>query len=258
MFGIIMAVISTAHALFDGCKKGCEHVSAMQRGYQRQLDGTDNTYTYFDLNGNRRDLKTREIRTLDLKVVEADGQDRCLRDLSGNVIRNFTEEERNVRKYKAIDNKRTVYLYRELGNGIYNGSVHREFGGDGYCEGSQFKDLKTGEIYVGRMFCIADEKELGEKAPLFSGVVTFYMNLQGYLVRESDSQIAKRKRGEIVPSEEMVSSFINKFNNKQKENGWNNCKDKIFHIDSFGNKGQRNEYMTKQFYCNNNSVNEDI
>lgn len=241
MFGIIMAIVSTGTALIDGIRRGHENVQAIKRGYQRQLDGTDDTNTYFDIHGNRRDLKTHQIRKVDFAIVESHGQDRCIRDQYGNIVRNYTEEKREARRKEALANNRTVYLYRELANGIYSGEEHREFGGDGYCEGQQYKDLSNGHIYVGRSIMIKGTQ---------IEHVDFYMDLNGYLVREADSWRLKRKRNETLLSKDEVNRFIIEFNNNQRNN-----KPKP-HLDNFGKPIKNNgEYIYDlgQYYHNKNN-----
>lgn len=212
MFGIIMAVMSTGRALVGGIQHGVEEAWAIDRAKQRN----DGTNTYFDWRGQRRDLTTHEVRSVDFAAVEADGQDRCIRDVHGNVVRNFTEEEAEERRKEALRMGRTVYLYRKHGNGIYNGSEHRDKGGDGWCEGTQFKDMMTGEIYVARIHCVCGIKELGKDAKWDDNMVTFYMSLDGRLIRETDSVMFKRRRGEVVPSKEIVEEYIKTYNQRKK------------------------------------------
>ena len=255
MFGIVMAILSLGHATIDGIKKVREDSYAIKRAQERKANGKDYTNTYFDWKGTRRDLDTHQYRRVDFEVVENYGQDQCIYDIHGNVVRNLTAERRNKKYLDAKDSAlvtgRTVVLYRD-GNGVYGGKSHRDLGGDGYCEGSQFKDLKTGQIYVARRFVLKDkDKTCGD-------VIYYYMTLDGMLVREADSIIKKRKNNEVKVSKETSLKFINQFNSKQRQNGWYDTKDKMFFRDAFGNKAGRNTAATDKFYCNDAKIRYDI
>lgn len=255
MFGIIMAVVSLGHATIDGIKKVREDSYAIKRAQERKANGADYTNTYFDWRGVRKDLDTHQYREVDPELVEHYGKDQCMYDINGNVVRNFSEERR-AKKYKDAQNMalatgRTVVLYRD-GNGVYNGKTHREFGGDGYCEGPQFKDLKTGEMYVARRLFVKGK----DKTDM--GCIYYYMTLDGLLVREADSIIKKRKQNEIKVSKETSLDFIKQFNEKQRQNGWYDTKDKMFFKDAFGNKASRNYAATDKYYCNNEKIRSDV
>lgn len=254
MFGIIMGLISTGCAMIDGIKRGYESAQGYNRGLQRKANGSDNTNTYFDWRGACRDLDTGELRFVDPILNESYGQDQCIRDVRGNVVRNLSEERRQA-KFDEAKKKgdRTVVLYDK--NGIVIRAAKSQNIKD-YCEGPQFKDLANGSMYVARRFKLKDLKKGDE---IDAGYVTFYMNFDGLLVREADSVTKKREQGVNVPSVEEVTAFINKFNTKQGcENGWYNCKDKIYHRDSFGNLDYINFYNASQFYCSENIVFNDV
>ena len=177
MIGIIFALITFGERVVDSAHKAVQNSRGYKRGLERRSNKTDNTNTYFDWRGTRRDLDTNEYRSVDFAVCEQYGEDQCIRDIKGNVVRNLSEEKRNLEFEKAkLNPNNTVALYRKNGNGIYAGREHREFGGDGYCEGTQYKDLKTGELYVERYF---------------KGVIV-YMDLYGRIVRESDKTKIER------------------------------------------------------------------
>lgn len=258
MFGIIYALICTGAALVNAANNGISNAQGKQWAREQEAAGREMYGTYFDYRGVRRDIKTNEYRNVDFAIVENDGKDRCVRGLHGEVIRNLTEEEANRRKQVAIAEGRTAYLYRKYGNGIYNGSYHRDHGGDGFCEGTQFKDLKTGQIYVGRRFFVNDPAL--KRDGLFGGnTMCFYMNLDGLLVREADCEMFKRRRGELVPSRKNVANFIEEFNEKQLHgNGYKGWKDKMYHKDAFGKVSGKNQYAFKQYYCNDCQVSQDI
>ena len=255
MFGIVMAIMSLGHATIDGIKKVREDSFAIKRAQERKANGTDYTNTYFDWQGTRKDLDTHQYRRVDFEAVEHYGKDQCIYDINGNVVRNLSNERRE-KKYNDAQNislatGRTVVLYRD-GNGVYNGKTHREFGGDGYCEGPQFKDLKTGEMYVARWFIVKGKDKTDTDA------INYYMTLDGLLVREADSTIKKRKQNEVKVSKETSLDFMKQFNEQQKQNGWYNTKDKMFFKDAFGNKTSRNFAATDKYYCNNVAIRTDV
>ncbi len=258
MIGILFTLFNIGVAAADGISKAVQTNDGIKRAYERKANGIEDYNTYFDYRGVRRDLNTHEIRNVDFAIVESDGKDRCVRDVHGNVVRNLTEEEADKRKQKAIAMGRTTYLYRKYGNGIYNGSYHRDHGGDGFCDGAQFKDLKTGQIYVGRMFYVRDPALKGDG--YYGGnTMYFYMDLKGLLVREADCEMLKRKRGERVPSEENVMKFIAEFNDKQLYgNGYNGWKDRMYRKDAFGNISGKDEYAFNKYYCNDSQARQDV
>lgn len=198
MIGIIFGLLNFGGRVVDSAHKAVQNHDGYMRALKRKRDGTDNTNTYFDWQGTRRDLKTHEFRSVDLAVVESYGEDRCIRDIYGNVIKNLSEEDRQQRLAQAkVDPLKTVALHRAIGNGTSTGQVIRKYGGDGYCEGPQYKDLETGEIYVARCF---------------EGVVV-YMDLTGRLIRESDRTKRDRRSGKHLPyTESEINKFIEEYN----------------------------------------------
>lgn len=250
MFGIIMGLFATGRAMIDGAKRISEGVQGYNRGLLRKENGSDNTNTYFDWRGIRRDLDTHEIRFVDPKLNESYGQDQCIRDVYGNVVRNLSEERRQEQFNEAKrKGDRTVVLYDNTGIVIKTSKSQNI---KDYCEGPQFKDLENGSMYVARCFKLKNLKR-GDSEDV--GYVKFYMNFDGLLVREADSVAHKRKQGVNVPSPEEVNVFIRNFNEKQiSGNGWNNCKDKMYHKDSFGNLDHLDSYEVGQYFCNRDKV----
>ena len=250
MIGILYVLLQTGAAVASGVSDVIRNETSKTIAKELQKEGKNPYGTYYDCRGRERLLENGTICSVDVAVVEDDGQDRCVRNVHGEVIRNLSEEESNERKENAIKDGRTTYLYRKNGNGIYNGKYHLDRGGDGYCWGTQLKDLTTGDIYVARRFLVTEGKK--------KQYTNFYMDLNGLLVREADSDIYKRKIGENVLSEEAVKEFIKKFNNKQNGNGWYDCKDKIVLKDNFGKAKGFNQIYLRKYYCNENDVSQDV
>lgn len=253
MFGILYTLAKTGAALVDGAMGVVENKQLKKHAKDLQKEGKNPAGYYLDRYGKQRLIDSDKQVTVDFAINESYGKDVCVRDVHGNVIRNLTDEKREARKEEARDNKRTVYLYNEHGNGVYMGATHRDKGGDGFCEGAQFKDIETGEIYVARRHYICSDKELGPNAPMFSGKVIMYMTLDGKLVRESDSDALKRRRGEIKPSKEMIDAYIEKYNRRPRPHR---------NVDAFGkiNYGRdiRYERELSEYYDNKFSVNSDV
>jgi hypothetical protein len=198
LIGILLGLITFGERVVDSAHKAVQSSQGYKRGLERRANGIDNTNTYFDWRGMRKDLDTHEYRSVDLKICERNGEDQCIRDIRGNVVRNLSEERRNLAFERAkLNSNNTVSLYRKYGNGAYGSGEHRNLGGDGYCEGTQYKDLKTGEIYVARYF---------------KGVIV-YMDFNGRLIRESDETKKARTEGEeFTHSASEIQKYINEYN----------------------------------------------
>lgn len=244
MIGIVFSLIHLGEQLVDNVHKIIQTEQGIRRAEERKANGTDNTNTYFDWRGARRDLNTNELRHVDFAIAENDGQDQCIRDMYGNVVRNLTQEKRDGREEASIRSGRTVYLYREYANGIYNGAEHRDFGGDGLCEGSQYKDLRTGAVYVARRVPM---KGVGTPS------VPCYMDLSGRFIREADSVELNRKNGTITSSKEEVIEAMAELNKGRIR--------PTPMLDAFGkpryNDGLYKSQMGK-YYLNKNAVKGDV
>ena len=237
MFGIIYAITCTGVAIIDGIRGRIEDYQLRENAKHHHNNRTSNIY--LDRYGTPRDIISKEYRNIDFAIVEAKGKDQCIKDVHGNVVRNLTEEKRQERKRQAISNSRTVYLFNKYGNSRSN----RRMGGDGYCEGTQFKDIQTGEIYVARQLIVNHTS------------MYFYMNMDGLLVRESDSCVTKRNKGEFLYDDKMIQNFIKEFNRNQYTN-----KPKV-PTDSFGNPNPNDAlYFCElgEYYRNKDKVLVDI
>ena len=200
MIGIILSIVSWGYAAADGIKRAIYTNDGYKRGLQRREEGTDDTNSYFDWQGNRRDLDTGHPISVDFKVVESNGRDRLIKDLkTGKVIRNLTEEKRQEKYHK-----RGKYHLHEA---------------------------------------------------------TFYMDMNGYLIRESDTDKMKRKNGDPhVISEKEAKDFIELFNSKQATCGWNETKHPS--KDYFGNPVMETKFQKaerkQEYYCNRNAIYSDV
>lgn len=244
MIGIFFSLLSLGNALVDGTKKSLYNIEAMKRAEERKTNGTDRTNTYFDWRGVRRDMATNQPVRVDFEIVENHGEDQCIRDIHGNVLRNLSQEKRDAAEAEArAKGNRTVVFYKQYGNS----EGHRDRGGDGYCEGPQFKDLNTGELYVARELEVRDENN-----NLY--FMKFYMDFDGNLVREADCEKHKRYRLEKLPDEKIVEEFIKAFNGNQRRERYS---DKMYFKDNFGNRKIDGFMLGKYFYHNDKIVSLD-
>lgn len=200
MFGLIYLATSTVASIVSGVKGAHENSECIKRGKERKRKGQNIANIYYDRLGTTRDLDTHDIVSVDHIYCESRGEDACVRDLYGNVLRNLSEEKRTER-WNAIQmnnpNGDTVCFWKphSVNNAIW---------------GNQYKDLKTERIFVARNF----------KYPTSYGTCgasgDFYMDCQtGLLVRETD--MYKKRRDKNRVSDELVERFIIEFNNRQKE-----------------------------------------
>lgn len=120
--------------------------------------------------------------------------DYILKDMSGHVYKNFSQEKRerelNERIYEAKNKNETTYCIDD--------NDHRN---DWECKGKRFKDFKTGDIYIIR----------------YINYKYYYMNISnGLLVRETDWQIKQNRlnKDRVKYLNDNLDIII--FNEKQK------------------------------------------
>ena len=119
--------------------------------------------TYVDITGRSRLLSTDEI----VFYTYDNNGDYVLKNISGHVYRNFSEEKRidkqKQKKEEALERCDTTYCIDD--------NDHRK---DWNCKGKRFKDFKTGDVYVIR--CI--------------NYTYWYLNIEtGMIVRKTDWQL---------------------------------------------------------------------
>lgn len=211
MFGLIYAIIIICAVLISGIKCAVEEQEQITKAKKRREEGNNKYNLYTDRLGHTRDLRTGQLRMMDYISCEQEGEEQYLRDIYGNPVRNLSEERRLERRIEAAnDPRRTVFFYKEGPDRIRAGSNGRP-----YYSGKQYKDLKTGQVYVCRR--IEFPREISPNGG--SGV--FYMDVSnGLLVREADRQIFDRTNGKYKFSEEQCKQFIELFNEKQREGGY--------------------------------------
>jgi hypothetical protein len=245
MFGIFYLIANTIGTVISGANAAKENYDAMRRGYEKQRQGKNRAGIYTDRLGATRLLSNGKRVSFDnLYCAEAAGRDCYMYDDHGRPIRNMSEEIRQERLYEAKANpdpRRTVIEWKK---GISDSKTRVK--GNPLYAGHTYKDLDNGKIYVCRSFSFPTEfKQRGHG--------TYYMDVDtGLLVREADSQIEDRKNHHYDISQEVSQQFIDYFNEKQKNEGYQ-FKSNIPRIEGWDTTESEYTYRDRMgdYYCNN-------
>ena len=234
MIGIILATVSGIAAAVSGIKCFAENQAAKERGRERIEQNNNYARTYYDRKGNRRLLATDEH--CDIRRDEH-GDEILYVGAPSHPTRNLSKEKRELQWFNTQNsnhNGRTVEIYDERLWSRKACTLHKEL-----IQGTYYKDFETGKIYVCRMFSImtGDFKVHHCK---------FYMDIKtGMLVRMADTQkLLPPEHGHYV-DEATAQQFINNFNQKQSEGGY----DIRLYSKSPIEKKQ-------DFYCNHHECND--
>lgn len=186
IFGLIYTIIVSIGALFHIINENLENEE--NKEIYKHKDGM----TYIDTRGRSRLLSNNELV---FYTYDKNG-DYVLEDISGNIYKNFSKEERenelNKRIKKALDNSETTYCVDD--------DNHRK---DWVCKGKRFKDFQSGDVYVIR----------------YIKHKYYYMDISnGMIVRKTDWQIRKDE-----DTDKNIKTYLDDyldielFNQKQKE-----------------------------------------
>ncbi len=186
IFGLIYTIIVSIGALFHIINENLENEE--NKEIYKHKDGM----TYIDTRGRSRLLSNNELV---FYTYDKNG-DYVLEDISGNIYKNFSKEERenelNKRIKKALDNSETTYCVDD--------DHHRK---DWVCKGKRFKDFQSGDVYVIR----------------YIKHKYYYMDISnGMIVRKTDWQIRKDE-----DTDKNIKTYLDDyldielFNQKQKE-----------------------------------------
>ena len=248
MFGAFYLAATTIGAIVSGTKAAHENSIHIKEAEEKQRQGKNRAGIYTDRLGATRSLSTGKRVSIDnLYCAEAKGKDAYMYNEKGVPIRNMSEEvreERYAQTKKEADPRITVSLWKEGCTANLCG-----INGRPYYAGHTYKDLNNGKIYVCRMLEIP--KEITGSTMKKVG---FYMDINnGLLVRESDSSKEMARRSGKGPSEEIISKFIQEFNDKQRGEGYY-CKSNIPNPKNFDMNGNESD-MSKRirlgdFYMN--------
>ena len=234
MFGLFYTLAQTLHLIGSGVKVDYEEHLARDRGKERLAKGENNMNVWIDRFGQYRDLDTDEVRVFSRGFG---GEDDKLLDSKGNVIRNLSLEKRIKEAAKLAaqapeGTKAVRYTYWH-----YNNTPMKKSASE-YVEGTVYKNIKTGELYLSRHFRWFDNDmtsyasiraDLGE-----THSARFYMNMDGLLVSIADG---------CNEDEIACYRFMNYFNKQQKEtDGW--AFSPYFDFD------KKHRFMNT-YYCNN-------
>ncbi len=212
MFGIIYTALMSLGFIGHQIKNAVKEQKCINEGKQKRKNGQNFANVYTDYKGGLRSLETgKRVRIDQLYDVEAEGKDCYMRDIYGNPIRNLSEEIRQQNFIEAKkDPRRTVSKWK---TGITESMARME--GNVYYAGETYKDLASGNIFVCREF------PLPKEITLEHGYCKCYMSVDsGLLIREADSQRYDRERGLYNISEDIVEKFIQYFNEKQSDKGY--------------------------------------
>ena len=243
MFGLFYALVLLLAFIISGTRNLIEDSYQVRKAKEEKRKGRNKYNLYTDRLGATRDLDTGQLRTIDYIGCESQGKDQYLRDIYGNPIRNLSMERREARVMEAKkDPRRSVSYWKE-------GPSKHKIGCDGqpFCTGRQYRDLKSGDIYVCRL--------LSFPRKLFpeGGYGMYYMDIKsGLLVRETDCQKLDRNNGVYDYNEEDNLAFIDYFNEKQKKGGYYK---QAHQIKLSGWEQKESEFNRNirmgYFYCNN-------
>lgn len=248
MIGIFYLLANAIGLTVSGTLAAKENYDAIQRGKERQRQGKNIAGVYTDRLGATRRLSNHERVSMDyLPGCEDRGEDCYMRDKYGRPIKNLSEQIRQERLQTAIsknDPRVTVVKWKQ-GISKVEAGVH----GRSYYAGSEFKDLETGKIYISRRFILPKELTNGEKL-----LAAYYMDLNGFLVRETDETRFERTQDKpYLPSKELSDKFLAYFNDKQSKGGYDgNVKDPDpKKLDMDGNECELfKQVRLARYYCN--------
>lgn len=249
MIGIFYLLANAIGLTVSGTIAAKENYDAIQKGKELQRQGKNIAGIYTDRLGETRSLATNERVMMDyLPGCESRGEDCYMRNKYGDPIRNISEEMRQERFHvaKNQNNPGVTVVKWKKGISIVEAGIH----GRPYYAGSEFKDLETGKIYISRRFILPKELTNGEKL-----LAAYYMDLDGYLVRETDKTRFERTQNQpYIPSQELSDKFIAYFNDKQAKGGYDgdvkypDPRD----LDMDGNEPDIfKEVRLRRYYCNN-------
>lgn len=135
MFGLLAGAVLEIARGISGIGCTIENAKGKQRGREREANGQNPSHTYYDRKGVERDLITNEIR----RTSRQDG-DKVLTNKYGEVVRNFSQEEREANLAIAKMFPKPYVTVIPWGDAPHKAE----------CKGKRYKDIETGDIYVVR------------------------------------------------------------------------------------------------------------
>ena len=249
MFGIIYTLANAAALLVSGTHAAMENADAIKRGKERQAQGKNLQGTYYDRKGAERLLSTGQ-----LAHVWADSFDPCddkwlWVGAPGVKTRNLSEEKRAMefQETKSIGKfqGRTVDVYDKRYWSTYAGNRHKVV-----IQGSYYKDLYTGKMYLCREFKLVYNpntnrfrEDRGAKDGEVRTRLKYYMDVNtAMLVRIADTQ------SKDYPAD-LAEKFKTEFNNRQSAGGW-------YRPDRIISSGPLQE--KQDFYCDDFNASDHI
>ncbi len=149
MFGLLHAMYVALMTAGSGIKASYLNSKGKSRGMERRMNGENPANTYYDRKGFERDIDTDELRMR--KVVNGD---KVMTDLNGNIVCNFSKEQREKSMEKEMEEGKRFVIYMHHAD-VRNHADLPQLKNDG----NYLKDIVTGRIVVECDAVIKWEKE---------------------------------------------------------------------------------------------------
>ena len=246
MFGLFYMAANAIAYMVSGTKCAIEDHQSKERAIQKRSEGKNIENLYMDHRGTMRDITTNQIR----HVYADKNGDAWLEDVHGNKLRNLSQEKRNVEFRENVKNnpgrKAVSYTFWNQRNSPVMIDERNRLTGE------VFKDVDNGDLYLKRNFVMWDKETLypkliGYSRPTYRA--NFYLRINDGMIvglNDDDKQpenIYKGKELFLTPNEEEVNEFIESFNKKQKEGGWQNSYYRDNNIDLYNMNGKDQFYL---------------
>lgn len=200
MFGFIYLIYNLVGGAISGTKGWIENEYAKERGYQRQINGTNDVGLYTDRKGSTRLLSTNELAKIEYDYLTGDAwlctgaPSTRKRNLSKEWRDNYyTHIKENPIKGKTVVND--VYIRDHITSNDVK-SMDIRWNNKYYAYGQWYKDIDSGKLYVIRTI----------------NAYKFYMDIStGKLVRITDEEKKYLLANDLYDSD-IIKKIIDDFN----------------------------------------------
>ena len=218
MFGLLFTAASAIAYGISGAKMKMEDSMLKADAEKKAANGKNRSNTYTDHRGSTRDIKTNQLR---FQSFDERG-DVWLSDIHGNRLRNLSKEKRDEAfeeaKRKADPTTRAVKYDNWTRKNIRKRLNHDM----DVLTGDVYRDVRNNDLYFERKYIEWNKDtlysmQLSDTLKTSRCCAHFYMRVSnGMLVGLSD----RKQPDDNKPTEEEVQRFIEFFNQKQREGGW--------------------------------------
>ena len=218
MFAIFWMLANGIARGIGAVKDGVENSQAWNKGYNKKVKGQNNYNIYYDNRGCARDLDSG--RRVYIGPYGKHGEV-IVEDERGNVLRNITQEKRDIKyeEKKRNTNGDTVCRYM---------SEHDVSSRKMSVPGERYKDLNNGRLYVERTIK-TDRVRINPNCAGYKRLngcteMKFYIDVDTLMVvRETDSSYQFRKKclaegDKWALTDEEINSLISDINESRKSN----------------------------------------